>query len=324
VAEAVPLEQASIEHDGRVYTGVGVDEAAIEAALAQTSKGQQAADDQRAEPAPVPDGTARDAKGQFTAPDESRPTRGQRRFTQLTSERDKERARADAAEARAKELEARLNGQSPTAPQPPAAPAPVETPPPLAAAKPTLEQFANEPDPLAAYLEALAAWTYEQKAPSTVDARLEQRLEAERASRALQQSVAESWERGQATYPDFKAVIARSTVQLPNAILAAIARAPGSEHIQYALASDDALAQRIGAITDPVELGLTLGRLGSGPASVRSASPARPATTQAPPPIQPVSGASRTANPSPEELATAGRYEDYKARRHSDMGVRIR
>jgi len=312
------LEPTSVEQDGRVYTGVGLDETAIEQALSETSFGQKA-DAAAAEPAtPAAPTPARADNGQFAAPTDEKPlTRGQRRFSQLTSERDKAQSRAEAAERELATLRASAT-QPQTAesrPAPEASPQPDTTRP-----EPTIEQFTSAADPLTEYLKALTDWKLEQ----TLDVRLQARLEAERTSRQVQTAVADSWERGAGTYADFKDVIQRSSVRIPNAILGVIAQAPGSEHIQYALASDDKLAQQVASMTDPVALGLLLGRLGSGPASALPASPARPATTKAPPPVQPVRGASRTASPSPDELATAGNYQDYKATRHAQMGVKAR
>src|SRR5580692_5428219 len=84
----------SHEQDGRVLSGVGVDAEDLAATMARHAPKDASAPD----PAPT------DA-----APLVEKPKRGQARFDQLTGEREAERRRADAAEARAKELEAKLS-----------------------------------------------------------------------------------------------------------------------------------------------------------------------------------------------------------------------
>jgi hypothetical protein len=322
-----PLEVTTVETDGRVYSGAGVDETSIEQALSQTSFGQKVeAEPEKADPSTTVE--TRGADGKFVSAtsepvqDAPKETRGARRFSHLTSERDKEKARADAAEARSRELEAKLNAPPAAKVEPPIEQARTEPSAPDLT-EPTFDEFANDPDPLNAYIKARDAFL-EKKIEAKLDAQFRERIEAERASRQFGQTVADTWERGRRAYADFDAVLSDANVIFPRETLRAIAHAPDSEHLQYALASDPALSQRIAALTDPVAIGYELGRAGSARGSAPPASPIRAATTKAPPPYQPVSGASRTANPSPDELATHGRYDEYKAARHAQMGVKVR
>jgi|SRR5215469_11872200 len=300
--ETVP-STATVEHDGRVYTGA--DTASIEAALDRTSFGREP-EPEKAEPA---------------QPQPPKQTRGQKRFGELTEARD--RALAEAAAA--KEELAKVKAM-------PAPAAPVAEPakPKVEAAKveekpfPNLDDFASEKDPIMAWQKAVAAYNREAL-EKEFDARLAKTLEAERASRRQTESLAEILERGKAAYPDFEQVVFGSTVNFPQPMIDAIAKLPNSEHVQYALCADPDLAQRIAKIDNPVTFGIEIGKLGSGPARVPPASRVKPALSVAPPPIQPVTGASRTATPSLEELAAKPNgYDDYKAQRHAAMGGKHR
>ncbi len=309
--ETTPAEamgQTSLEHEGRVYTGTDTDADTTDAAFAETTVGRKAETaEQRAERA-------------------ERPTRGQRRFSQLTSERDKARSEADALRA---ELEA-AKAAKPAPVEAKAEPVkaePVKAEPKAAKVdapkRPTLEDFLDQPDPIKAFDQALDDYK-ESLIEQKIEARLSSRLEAERASRALTQTVADLVERGKAAYSDFEAVRQQSTVKFPEATLWAIVHDPNAEHIYYALASDDALAQQVSGITDKLELGRVLGRLGAVGTSAKPASPSPTVKSTAPRPFQPVSGASRTATKTIEELADAGDVDGYKAMRHAQMGIKAR
>lgn len=299
-----------VERDGRTYAGVDAD--SIESALDQTSFGREP----EHEPSSQADGHAEPPK----------PTRGQKRFSQLTSERDKAIERANAVEAELKALKeakpAATVQPSQTAPQPnqTVAPEPKKEP----AKFPILEDFAKEKDPLSAWGQAIAEWA-STKSQSEIDARIRTALEADRASRTQAQTHADILERGKAAYPDFEQVVLGSKTDFPPDMLKAIFRLPHSEHVQYALASDPELAERVRQIADPVLFGLEMAKLGSATGRAEPASRPRAVLPTAPPPIKPVGGTSRTATPSLEELAAKpDAFSDYKAARHAAIGGRHR
>jgi hypothetical protein len=295
------LGQTTLEHDGRVFTGSGTDDEATAEAFAETTVGRK-------------------VETESAKSGEPKLTRGQRRFSQLTSERDKARSEADALKA---ELAALKSKPVESAKQEPKAEPVKESKPVDAAKAPELEDFLDQPDPIKAFNKALREHL-KNEIDSTIDARLSQRLESERASRELTQTVADLRERGAAAYADFETVLSQSSVAFPEPILAAIVNDPNAEHIYYALSSDDALAKEVAAIRDPLQLGRVLGRLGTAATRAVPASPVSSASSKAPRPFQPVSGASRTASPSAEQLAESGDYERYKAKRHADMGLKVR
>lgn len=297
-----------MERDGRTYAGVDAD--SIEKALDETSFGRAA----EHEPASQADGHAEPAK----------PTRGQKRFSQLTSERDKAIAEKAAAEAELKALrEARQAAQAPApaVETQPAAPAqPVKEP----AKFPVLEDFAKDKDPLTAWGQAIVTWA-KTESQSDIDARIRTALEADRASRTQAQAHADILERGKAAYPDFEQVVFNAKTDFPEAMLKAIFRLPNSEHVQYALAADPELAARISKIQDPVLFGMEVAALGSGRSRAEPASRPAPELPTAPPPAKLVGGTSRTAMPSLEEVAAKPNgYSDYKNARHAAIGGRHR
>jgi len=311
-AETTPdaaMGQTSLEHDGRVFTGTDTDSEATEAAFAETTAGRK-------------------AEIEAKAADPNKPIRGRRRFDQLTFEREEAKREAEKARSEAEALRAELeaaktrNADSKAeTTKTEAEPAKVEAK--STAVRPKLEDFLEQPDPIKAFDEALSAY-HEAQISEQIDARLSSRLEAERASRQLTQTVADLRERGKSAYDDFETVLNSSDVKFPEPILWQIVNDPNGEHIQYALASDEKLAKEVAGLRDPLALGRILGRLGAVGTSARPASPAPTAKSQAPRPFQPVSGASKTASPSIEDLAEAGDYERYKASRHAQMGVKAR
>lgn len=320
------LETVKVEtSDGRVYTGSGGDEASTKAAVEQTSFAK-----------PVDPATAetREADGRFKPKEK----KGRARFEELTNsrttaerERDEAVARAKANEDELTKLKAQLEARE----------KPVETKPVETEAKPVetkaeekkrlrLQEFAEKnPE---TFVEDYVEAAIQERLQEALDAKLNERLAADRALTVVQTAVAESAERGREIYPDFQAKLDSSTVSFPGIILESIARAPGSEHIQYALASDPALAERIakmandkGQILDPVALGVELGRLGAVDSRARIPASREPvATSKAPAPVQPVVGGSRTATKTLDEIAATGSYDDYKRARHAAMGVSAR
>lgn len=311
------LEQVSAaDADGRTLTGVGVAPEALQATI-----------DQATERAPQPETPPRDESGKF-----QKPTRGQKRFSQLTAAREQEAARAAEAIARAEaaererdELKARLETPAPPVTDvqaPPPAPAPER--PQFTKPLPTLAEFAERPDAIEAHARAVAEWVLEKdkfERQDDLDARIGARLEADRASRAFLDRVRDVGARGKEAYPDFEAVIAKQTEPIFHpAQLQVIAEMDGSEHVQYALAKNLPEAKRIARL-DPIRFGMEIAKLVPSAPVASPASTVRPvAQTNAPPPIQPVGSGTRTTSPSLAELAASGNFEAYQAARRASGG----
>ncbi len=305
-AEAVDQNaQASIElESGVTLTGIGGDLDAIRESIEERHE-QQAPPAAKIEP-PTP------AQPQAKAP------RGQKRFDQLTYEKEQANLRAEAAEARAKELEAKLAAPAPAAPPAPVAAAPVEAP--VTRQKPTEAMVGDKYQTYADFVEDLADWKAEQrdiKLQNDLDARSTARIEADQASRTLAATANDAFTRGRAAYPDFDAMLKSADgVIIPLDYQKAILRVPHAEHVMYGLAKDQAKLKAILAITDGVQLGLELAQFMPRESVAPPASTAPVVrTTNAPAPIQPVGAGSRTTSPTAEELANKGEYEAYKALR---------
>src|SRR6185503_11568928 len=113
-----------------------------------------------------------------------------------------------------------------------------------------------------AYQEAVIDWKVnEQLATLNLDARIDERLEAERATRRLAEQVRDITALGRKTYPDFEAALTRiSDVLYQPWQYQAVLALPNSHDVQYALAQDPALAKRLAAASG-VDFGMLLGQL---------------------------------------------------------------
>lgn len=311
--QAAPeVGQVSVEHDGVILTGV---DTATEQDLRQSMARHQ------------PDVLT----APETTPEPPKPSRGQKRFDELTREREDQRRRADAAEARAKELEARL--AQPPRPEPTREPEP--TPP---ATRPTKELLAKMPADLKTFDAYLAKypdaeyeefrdernlWLTAQTQPSDIDAKIRQSIEADRASRSRADLVTQAVTRGRAAYQDFDAVLtaAHMTEPWPQDKIEAIASMEQPEHIQYALGKDPDLAHRLKGL-GPVQFGMELAKLVTAAPGASPASPTRTVVTP-PAPYQPVAGGGSTvAQPSAALAARA--VEDYDSSGYREKRARER
>lgn len=314
-----PEMEVSAEHDGRILTGVGVEVSDLEATMARE------APDEPSEPSDPPTAAEATPDPSTAQPDRNadgtfkKAAKGRARFSELTSERDEAKAAAEAAQRERDELRSRLEalerGQKP-AEATKAAPEP-------AAPQPTRPKPEWDDTKYASYeefIDARAEWVAEQR-----EAALWHRIGAAMSARdARSAQWQEIQRRGSAAYPDWGAKIAAAEAQKYSpAHLEAIFQAPNSEHVQYALASDAALAARVAAMPVGVELGYLFASLSASPRD-RVASPAStpPAvTSRASAPYQPVGAATKTASPSLSDLADHGDDFDasgYRERRRQE------
>lgn len=338
------LEQVSVEQDGRVLTGVGVTEESLRETM------------DRHTPEPEPSETPSDPKPQIARNDQgqfSKQTRGQRRFDQLTGEREAERRAREAVEKERDELRQQLeaakrssnpSGNVPATPNgsqlEPAAKEAVSTPKPAQSTDkftfPSYDEYVAA-NPEAdwdgwndAKQDARTDWklkTGQFVSAEEFDARLRQSIEADRASRTLQERFEQSIKRAKEAHPDFDAVVNRPEVM--NAMwskekLHALQQLDDPAVVQYALAKDPATYERLRTIPDLVTFGIELAKLMT---AVPVASPAStgPAGSVIPPqPYQPVGSGSKTTVPPSAELAKRGFDFDksgYREKRAAERGV---
>ena len=298
-----PDQLVSIEHNGIELTGAGETEASLREGLPA----------EKAEPSQP-----------------AKPTKGRQRYSELTSERDQERQKREAAEAKAAELERKLASLSAAPPSTAPvreAPAPVSTAAPVSAPKftfPTYDQAAAQNPNLSwddwndEKIAARARWEYQQS-QSDIQAQIRQGIEADRAQRAVADSLEKIYQRGRQAYPtDFDVMIKSGpgamiplarTREQADARYSAIVNHPHSEHLQYAIGSNAALATRLGQMSD-VEFGQALALIAPGAPAAVPASTGASVVSIAPPPLQPVGSGSKTTVASSVDLAERG-GEDY-------------
>jgi len=321
------LTPVSVESsDGRILTGVGVSEDALKTTM------------ERHEPAETPEPAA-----PVATPD-PKPSRGAKRFDQLTAEREAARREAAAAKHERDDL-ARQLAQRAT----PAAPAPVPSPavaaPAAAAApsptrpKPSESEVGDKYESYADFVEDLADWKAEQRlAAQDFDARIRSSIEADRASRSFVEHVGQVKAKAREVYQDFDAVLEKGPgAEIPLgqtdaqavARVETILRSPHAEHLLYAISQDADIARQLAQYSD-IEFGMALSRFVP-PADTSVASPASTGVRRpvvAPAPYQPVGSASKTtATPSAGLIAKAGFDFDksgYREKRAAERGVRRR
>ena len=325
------LTVVSHEQDGKILSGVGV---AVED-LQDTMARHAPAPPETAEAAPAvpasPSATTKprdEASGQFT-----KPTRGQKRFDQLTAER--EDARREAAEAKKErdEIKARLEAAERAPATPATAPSASVQPatgPALSSPsgtsetrpKPTESEVGGKYQSYADFVEDLADWKAEQRlAAVDFDARFRSSIEADRASRTLNDRVASVTADGKRDYPTFDADVKASQAYkyLHADAMQEILKLDGAHHVFHRLATDPDLAPRLGKL-NAFQFGLEVAKLISASAVATPASTARPAVIPPPAPYQPVVGGGKTTVIPSADLAKnsmdydASGYREQRAR----------
>lgn len=315
--------QVTVEQDGRTFSGVGVTAEALHDVM------------DAHEPAPAsesaPASTGTPAAGP-TVPEPPQLAKGRARFQALTSERDTEKARADAAEKKAAELEARLS-QASTAPASPSAPAqPAPSGPERGASGQLPPAQPTRPEPseddigpglryetYGAFVKDMHAWSWEQR-QADIQQQVRQGIDGYQQQQAFTAHVESTRVKGRAAYADFDQMLASGPgtfVTMPQQAIRAIYQHPLSEHLQYQVMKDGALAQRLAqlAMTDPYSFAFELAKLAPAaqPATNGRSAPLPPA------PMQPVGSGGSTSKPTSAE---AENFETYQARRRAERKAR--
>lgn len=223
------------------------------------------------------------------------------RLGQLSEQKRQAIERAEAAERRAAELEAKLNG-GPTATVPDA-PSPAVK----GDKEPDLSDFTDQPDPLGAWTKAMVKWELAQDRKWQA-----QQAEWDRVASRVEQIKAE----GSKKYPDWDERMSApdvATITLPPDTNRLVRDSEFSVDVLYHLSTHPAEARALAAM-EPLaaakEIGKLETRLSGSSASRPAASPPSHAT---PPPAPPTTLGKKPASPS-DELADAlergdtGRY----------------
>ncbi len=308
-----PNIQVSHEVDGRILTGVGVSQDN----LAETMDRHAEAEPESAAPT-----QARTDTGQFQ-PAQPKQTRGQRRFDELTREREEARREAADAKRERDELRARLSAPAEQRqPEPPSRPSAV---PPAADArsKPIEDEIGTKYQSYADFAEDLADWKVEQRLGAfDIDARVRQGIEADRETRHFADTVSGVFTKARQSYPDFDAVIAQgpgSQIDFGKQRRDWLVSRPDADHVLYAIARDGAFASRLASMTD-IDFGIAVSQLSQAAASPASA----PRESSVPAPYSPVGSGSRTASVPLSELPKKAGYDfdssGYREKRARELG----
>ena len=197
----------------------------------------------------------------------------EKRFSKISRQRDEAKSRADALEARLREVEAKAN------PQTIAQTANAED-------KPQASQFNDAFE----YAEALAEWSAEKALKDRDIADQQRKAEEER------NKVAESWNKkvskAKEAIPDFNKVVSKSSVVVSDAIRDAILESDVGPQILYHLASNDDFAQSIASMP-AIKALKEIGRLEAryeGEQEKPEKKAKTVATSKAPAPISPLKG----------------------------------
>ncbi len=309
----------SVEQNGRVLTGgPGASLEVLEQAVERT--------------APEHDATEKTSQ----AASDSKPTRGQARFSELTKEREAAKQAAKDANDRAVALEARLKAVEERTAQT-GTPGPdgsqsradaatsshQEAASSTSRPKPSEEEVGTTYKTYGDYVEDLTEWKAEQR---------EHRSNQERAHASRVEKWTAERTTAAALYPDFDAMLKTgpgADIDLSPDPEKAVARVqmlmeiPGGAHVVYKLAKDATEAARLATLDDRA-FGFAVARLlppesnGAHPAS-----PQTPRASKAPQPYQPVQGGGKTtAATSAEIAAKGGGFDEYRLKRAAERGVK--
>jgi hypothetical protein len=212
-----------------------------------------------------------------------------KRINELTAQRHEAERRAEAAEKREQQVRDMLDRQlQPKKPEP--APEPQK-----ATTEPKLDQFATYEE----YVAAVADYRVEQRFQ-----RLEQERQAEEAVKQkaeVQTGFQQKASEFKAQTPDFEEVAYNPSLPITDVMADALNYAEKGPQLLYHLGKHPEEAQRIAelSVRSPVAAAIELGKL-----EERLSLPQPRTTTQAPPPIRPLSGGSGSAIVDPDKMTT--------------------
>ena len=258
-------------------------------------------------------------------------SRGRQRFSDLTRERDEAKAAADAAKAEREtlarerdELRQRLEAAART-PEPPKEPEKKE--PTYTRPKPTEDEIGTKYQTYADFAYDVATWVVEQReaaAPQGIEQQIREVLARERQRDQFQSAIQTSQDRGRKAYADFDSLLNSPVGSIPLAQdkdeavqrVAFIAAHPQSEHIQYAILKNPALAEQI-RDSDAFTFGVMI-------AGLVPKEPPKSTWTPPPPPHPTVGASTPTTSTPSSEAAKKGNFDEYRNKRAAERGVKPR
>jgi hypothetical protein len=234
------------------------------------------------------------------------------------------------AERRAAQLEAELlryrQALAPAAPPASAPPAPPSAT--NGHGEPQFEQFADQPDPYTAYVQAWARWDNARQ----VEERFA-RYEQAQAEKAREQAFTSHLQQGRTAYADFDQRLTEADtlgLQVSAVMREAIADSPKAADLVYYLAThpEECTQLALESETTPVAAATVMRRLLESHLAPRAVSPtgngaaAKAPASTAKPPIQPVGSSPVVSDDPPGESASAAEHARYWNRRLKVPGTR--
>ena len=226
----------------------------------------------------------------------------ERRFSEITKQREAAKQEAERERQARVELENRLRDMEAKLAPPKA----VESDP-----KPKPEQFSD----MFEYAEALSEWKTDQKFKEVKEQEALQKLEQERVQ------VMETWANRvndfRAKTPDFDDMVGSADVVVSNEVQAAIFESDVGPQILYHLAENPDIAKKLQGVSVISAL-RTIGKLEAKFEETPASTPEKPAvkTTKAPPPIQPIRAqANGPVTELDDNRQFHGSYQAWKAAR---------
>lgn len=221
----------------------------------------------------------------------------QERIQDLANKRKEAEAKADAAERKVADLEARLAAQSTQA-------KPLEADP-----RPVRSAYATDDD----YIDAVSDWKAKRAIAEREQQQAQARAEAEQAEIAAQWSKRQ--DKFMKTFPDYADIIGKSEVQIPNVIHEAMLESEQGPHMAVYLAMHPEEAKKlsgmkpVAAIKRFRDLERDLAEIEAD--DTKAEETPTPKKSKAPPPIEPVKSVPSSTGSSSND------YEEYKRRREA-------
>ncbi len=274
---------------------------------------EQGSDETEAESATAPE-------AEPSANDKAPKAKGvQKRLDELVKQREDAERRASEEREEKLRLLAIVEGRDKSQPE---TKAPDADPEP---AKPLLSDFPDTysfQEALLTYADKRAEWAAARAVKASVDAAERKREQDAIADgiRKSQEQFSQRRTKAMEKYADFAEVADTPNVKVPQIVVQAIIHHERGPELQYFLGKNPQEAERLSAIDNPliqaIELGSLLGRLDATP-------PAKPAVSNAPPPIKPISGGVNPAvTKSLYDIAQTGSMEEYAAARKPTLNRR--
>jgi len=210
----------------------------------------------------------------------------------------------------------------------PTEPAPSRHEAPQTAGEPQFDQFADQPDPYTAYLQA---WTRWDRSQAIAQARSE--WETQQVQQQRGQTFAQRLTTGKAQYPDFDSVLQNADtlgLQVSAVMQEAIADSPHAADLVYFLATHPEECHQLAEESQqtPVAAAAVMRRLLESQLALRavpsngSGAAARATLSTAKPPVTPVGSSPVVSDEPPGEGASAAEHARYWNRKLRVPGTR--